>query len=145
MLRLDGKSDLVLEYPVEFVDGKMTGFNRREFDNETKYLNGSYVLRVQKPKKKRSTRQNNVQWWYFNEIAKETGHTPSKIKGMCQVKFLLRESVDETTGEVIPYILDTSSLSTAEHNVFMEEVREWAKEIFNVTLPVPNEDGINHE
>lgn len=145
MLIIDGKSVLVLEYPVEFVDGKMTGFNRKEFDNETKYLNGSYVVRVQKPRKRRSTKQNNVQWWYFNEIAKETGHTPNMIKGICQAKFLLRETADKETGEVMPYILDTSELSTTEHNIFMEEVRDWAREMFNITLQLPGEKEINHE
>lgn len=139
MINLTDSSEISFEYPVEFIDGKLKGFNRREFESETGNLQGHYLLTIKKPKKKRSTKQNRVQWWYFTEIAKETGHTPHQIKGMCQVKFLLREESNKETGEVIPYILDTSSLDTNQHNTFMEEVRNWAKDFFNITLKLPNE------
>lgn len=145
MLRVDGNSQLVFEYPVEFENGKCSGFNRREFDDETRHLSGKYVIRVSKPRKNRSTRQNRVQWWYFNEIAKETGHTPHMIKGMMQLKFLKREAVDEDTGEIFEYVKGTSELSTTEHNDFMEDVRMWAFEHLQMNLPLPNDVDINFE
>ena len=139
MISLSDKSEPVFVYPVEFIDGVCIGFNKNEFEAETKGLHGKYVFRLSKHSVNRSTKQNRVQWWYFTEIAKETGHTPSQIKGMCQVKFLLREEVNKATGEVIPYILETSKLDTIQHNTFMEEVRIWAKEFFNIELSLPNE------
>ena len=138
MISISDKSEPVFVYPVEFTNGVCKGFDKKEFEKETKSLNGKYVFRLSKHSINRSTRQNRVQWWYFTEIAKETGHTPSQIKGMCQVKFLLREEFNKLTGEVIPYILNTSELDTIQHNTFMEDVRVWAKEFFNITLQIPN-------
>ena len=139
MISISDNSQPVFVYPVEFKDGVCTGFDKRQFEEETKGLHGKYVFRLSKSSINRSTKQNRVQWWYFNEIAKETGHTPSQIKGMCQVKFLLREEVNKLTGEVMPYILNTSELTTIQHNTFMDEVRNWAKDYFNINLQIPNE------
>lgn len=137
-LVLTGKSELVFEYPVQFDYGKYSGFNLAEFSRETSNLHGAYVFQVRKPSKRRTTKQNRVQWWYFNELAKETGHTPNMIKGMAQYKFLMREHVNTETGEITPYILDTSELDTMEHNYFMEDVRAWAKDFFGIDLPLPD-------
>jgi hypothetical protein len=139
MISISDKSEPTFVYPVEFIDGVCKGFDRKEFEKETKGLQGNYVFRLSKHSINRSTKQNRVQWWYFTEIAKETGHTPSQIKGMCQVKFLLREEVNKLTGEAMPYILNTSELTTIQHNTFMDEVRNWAKDYFNINLQIPNE------
>lgn len=138
MLVIDHKSEPIYEYPVEIKAGVLTGFNRAEFDKEVTGLNGFYVIQLRKRKRRRTNNQNRVQWWYFTEIAKETGHTPSRIKAICQAKFLLRDEVNEETGEVLPYIMDTSELTTLEHNDFMEDVRQWAFDYFGMVLPLPD-------
>jgi len=137
MLTIDSKSNPVYEFPVEFTDGAME-LDRERFKHETKGLQGSYILALRKPTKKRSLRQNRVQWWYFTEIAKETGHTPNDIKGMMQVKFLMRTIID-SKGKVEPYVLGTSDLTTLEHNDFCEDIRNWAGQFLNMKLDLPNE------
>jgi hypothetical protein len=139
MITADHRGRVILEYLVEFQDGKINGFPRAQFEKEAAAVNGKFWIQFVKWTKKRTNPQNRVQWWYFTEIAKHTGHTPAKIKGICQAKFLARDVVDENTGEIYPCILDTSDLDTGEHNDFMEDVRNWAKNVFDLVLPLPRD------
>ncbi len=139
MITADHRGRVHLEYLIEFEDGKIKGFPRQTFEKEASGLNGEYWMRFEKFTKKRTNPQNRVQWWYFTVIARHTGHTPAQIKGIAQAKFLVRDVVDENTGEIYPCILDTSGLDTVEHNDFMEDLRTWALNTFDITLPLPNE------
>lgn len=139
MIRADYRGRVFLEYEIEFDAGNIKGFPRSTFEKEARDLKGRYFIRFEKFSKKRTNAQNRVQWWYFTVIARHTGHTPAQIKGIAQAKFLVREVVDENSGEIYPCLLDTSTLDTIEHNDFMEDVRDWAFKTFDITLPIPNE------
>lgn len=139
MITADHRGRVFLEYLINFEGGTIKGFPRAKFEKEAAGLSGEYWIRFEKFRKRRTLPQNRVQWWYFTVIANHTGHTPAQIKGITQAKFLVRDVVDENTGEVYPCILDTSDLDTIEHNDYMEDVRAWAFKTFDITLPLPNE------
>ncbi len=96
--------------------------------------------------RERSKKQNNVMHWYFGAIAKETGHTLQEIKDMMKTKFLQEpmkdgrgnEVVDSDTGEIEMIVLSTRKLPTVRAVEFCEQVRDWARRVLNLELPVPD-------
>lgn len=138
MQSVNKQGEIEFLYRVDFEDGKMSGFNKTAFEKETKYLSGKYEWVLRQFKKRRTNEQNNTQWWYFTEIANKTGDTPQRIKSLLSFKFLLIEEVDENTGEVEKRVKGTSELNTEEHNVFMENVRNWAVDFLRLKLPLPS-------
>lgn len=141
MISLGKKGDTEFTYVVEFIDGKLTGFNRPAFEKETSGLQGKWEWLLRKWSKKRTLPQNSTQWWYFNEISRVSGYTPMQIKGWAQVLFLKEDVVNVETGEVVGQMVrDTSDLSTIEHAKFMQEVRAWAEDFFEIFLPEPDKN-----
>lgn len=68
----------------------------------------------------------------FNEVR---DHEDAKM--VIKELFLKKKIVNEVTGDVLPVTRDTRSLTTAEMNVFIEEVIQWAQQYLNVSIPYP--------
>ena len=77
------------------------------------------------PEKQRSSPQNR----YFHGVmlqilSDELGYTLEEIKGVVKYKFGIKS---------------TSSLSTADFESFMSDIRQWASRDLSIWIPEPNE------
>jgi hypothetical protein len=102
---------------------------------------------IKSRRKPRSLKQNAVLYWYINAIADETGMHPDDVKGVLRHRFLSEDITDKNgeimadtaSGEVLKRYKSTTELSTVEMMQFTEEIRIWALDFLNMTLPLPNE------
>lgn len=120
--------------------------NRMRFDQEVKnFLGKEVTITVERKRKKRSLSQNAYLHGVVIPMCKdglnEVGYrftleqTKTKLKEM----FAQAEMVNETTGEYLSYIKDTSDMSTSEMMDFVAEIQQWATEFLGVYIPDPNE------
>ena len=106
------------------------------------------TITVATRRKPRSLKQNAVAHWYFNAIADETGMSSDDVKEVLRHKFLSEDitdkngeiMADKSSGEVLKRYKSTTELSTVEMMTFTEEIRMWALDFLNLSLPLPNED-----
>ena len=92
-----------------------------------------------KLKSGRSTNQNNWYWECISILSKELGYEKSDMHEIVKYKFLKKEKVIESTGEILEYIESTSKLSKEDFSDFMGKLIQWSAETFNITLPIPDE------
>ena len=67
------------------------------------------------------------------KISKEETHDFLKHK------FLVKELVNEETGEILKSIGSTSDLTTSEFMDFIAEIQQWAAEFLGINIPDPGE------
>jgi hypothetical protein len=65
--------------------------------------------------------------------------TIDHAKDYIKVKFLMKEEVNEQTGEIMQTFRNTSDLSKVEMNMLYDEVAVWLWDYFNIRLPMPGE------
>lgn len=63
----------------------------------------------------------------------------SQAKLIMKNMFLQAEITNEETGEMLPYVKDTSELTTTEMNLLFEEVIQFSAEHLKYQIPYPNE------
>lgn len=106
---------------------------------------GRVIIKINKFSSKRSLPQNSYQhllYSIFRDALNDLGNefTMQEVKDLCKYKFLLIDVINEETGEVIgKRIKGTSELSKVETMEYLDKIIEWAKESFNIKLPLPNE------
>lgn len=123
--------------------------------NNAKKLNEAFrafegkdvIVTIEKRKSKRSNAQNRffhgvvipiIQQGYLEAgwiEGKSFEWTKNEIKKAC----LIKEAVNEKTGEVKQYVGETSGLTKSEFMDFIAEVQQWAMESLNVYVPDPNQ------
>ena len=122
--------------------------NRNIVLDAIKSFNGfDVVLTIAKAKKKRSNNQNAYYWGLLipltqNAIKTEWGEIWSKEKTheFYKLHFNYVEKVNETTSEVIKIPKSTTDNTTTQQEEYHAQIREFLKDWFNVTAPLPNED-----
>lgn len=123
--------------------------NRNIVLDAIKSFNGfDVVLTIAKAKKKRSNNQNAYYWGLLipltqNAIKTEWGEIWSKEKthDFYKLHFNYVEKVNETTSEVIKIPKSTTDNTTTQQEEYHAQIREFLKDWFNVTAPLPN-DGL---
>ena len=121
--------------------------NRNIVLDAIKSFNGfDVVLTIAKAKKKRSNNQNAYYWGLLipltqNAIKTEWGEIWSKEKthDFYKLHFNYVEKVNETTSEVIKIPKSTTDNTTTQQEEYHAQIREFLKDWFNVTAPLPNE------
>jgi len=121
--------------------------NRNIVLDAIKSFNGfDVVLTITKAKKKRSNNQNAYYWGLLipltqNAIKTEWGEIWSKEKthDFYKLHFNYVEKVNETTSEVIKIPKSTTDNTTTQQEEYHAQIREFLKDWFNVTAPLPNE------
>jgi len=121
--------------------------NRNIVLDAIKSFNGcDVVITIAKAKKKRSNNQNAYYWGLLipltqNAIKTEWGEIWSKEKthDFYKLHFNYVEKVNETTSEVIKIPKSTTDNTTTQQEEFHAQIREFLKDWFNVTAPLPNE------
>jgi hypothetical protein len=96
---------------------------------------------------KRSNRQNAYYWGVIipimqNAIKVEWGELYNKeqVHELLKANCNYEEIVNENTGEIIRRIKSTTENNTNAQEEFHNCCRELAKDYFNTTIPLPNED-----
>jgi hypothetical protein len=87
---------------------------------------------------KRSNQQNRLFHLYCSIMAKELGYDLEEMKDIIKYKFLRRERVVESTGEVLVYLGKTSKLSKLEFAELVDSMVRFAAEL-NIILKSPEE------
>lgn len=124
-------------YPVfkaEAKNGKFNLLDRPRFDEWVKSLNGMYELIVRKPKKPRSTQENNYYWGVIIKIVSDaTGAWPDDVHHEFKKQFL------RVGGSIFPVLKSTTELSTVEAEEFYSKCRMFAAQELGCYIPLPNE------
>lgn len=105
----------------------------------TEFEGKGIVITIEKKKSTRSAEQNSLYFLYVEILAKELGYTKDEMHEIIKFKFNRKHKVNEKTGEVLEYIGSTTSLSVSEFTEYLDSLRIWASEMFNVYLPLPDE------
>lgn len=125
-----------------YLYGKIDGEGRLSFDDQAAFahvrgsLRGRAVQVLIEPKRKpRSVDQNEYYWGVvLKEISNKSGHTPDEAHDAMREKFLSK--YDDKTGLMI--MRSTTSLSSAEFEKYMRDIRMWASEM-GWFIALPNE------
>ena len=112
---------------------------KNQFNESFKKLNDwEYLITLEKYKKERSKYQNNYYWFILSEFSKEIWINAELLHEECKYKFL-RTIFIWTKWQEIFKILSTKNLNTYEFETYLESIRKWALEEYNLILPLPNE------
>lgn len=95
----------------------------------------------------RSLRQNRYLWGVVYAAAlqgfRDIGYdllNEDEVHGIFTEMFLSRKRMNELTGEVLPLIQSTTTLTTVEFEEYAERIRRFSAEHLNISIPTPNED-----
>ena len=105
------------------------------------------LLTFEKPTKKRSNNQNSYYWGVLIPITQEAirnewgeVYSADMCHELLKAKFLYYEKVNEQTGEIIRLPKSTTENTTTTQEEYHSKIREFLREWFNVTAPLPNEE-----
>jgi len=129
------------------VNGKLKIAKREHFYKAIEALKDCRVkLIVQKQYKQRTDKENRYYWGVIvdiwqNIIQDEWGeyYTSEQVHEFLKLNFNTKEVVCEQTGEILQIVKSTTENSTVEMEEYMEVCRRKALEMFNVIIPLPNE------
>lgn len=113
--------------------------NRKLISDTLKQFEGKeIVLTIERKKKKRSNQQNRYWWACITILSNHIGYSKEEMHEICRMKFLKREKVDENTGEIFPYLISSTALTTTAFSEMTNDLIQWSAEVFQVVLPLPN-------
>ena len=107
-----------------------------------KTLENNYLVEV---KKKRNTRSNNQNSYYWKcivqELANSCGYFPNEMHDILRTKFLSEWEMLEVNEKKIGVnkIGSTTDLDTKAFEVYAEQIRVWALTELGIRLLIPNE------
>lgn len=128
-----------IEFYGRVKNGAVLISKRKDFDEAVKRFEGKEIeIIVQKKRYVRSIQQNRLWWLYMDILHKELGYSKEEMHELCKFRFLKREKVIESTGEVMEYLESTTRLSRTQFAETIENLVQWAAEM-NIILPLPNE------
>lgn len=127
----------------EVQNGKLRVYNREKMNEWIKPLKGMVSIRVQKPKKQRSSQENRYYWGVpIKLLSEHTGFFPEEMHMAMRQKFLKEERVvtlEDETEVTIEVARSTTSLSTSEMEDYLARIRQFAATELNLQIPEPNE------
>jgi hypothetical protein len=119
-----------------YKDGKLHIVNRKGFATYLSTFNGlPFELIARKPRKARTTNQNNYYWGIVLAlISQTTGHEPDELHEAFKRKFLTKHNEHG-----LEFVQSTTELSTADMVYYVEQVRRFAAMELETIIPDPNE------
>lgn len=126
-------------------DGKLVGEARGKMAAFIKSKDGVKLLIEISAISKRTLKQNaylHLVLGIFTDGLNQLGNhfAMEQVKELCKCKFLLVDEADESTGEIIGQrIRGTSELTKEEMGEFIDKIRGWALDHFNIYLPEAEE------
>ena len=124
---------------------------RDELNNIIMSLTGKRIkITIERAFNKRSNNQNAYLHGVVIPLIKhrliELGFAEAKsddwVKDFIKYNCLLKEFINQQTGEIIKSLGRTSGLSKSEFMDFIAEVQMWAAEKLDVYIPDPNEEYV---
>ncbi len=111
-------------FKVKIENGKMTFTDRKHFDQFLKNKTGYYILTVETS---RTEAQRKLYFHFIHLIATETGEDPDRVHNELKKKFINGAS--------------TTSLTPAKFIWYIEKIRVFMAQDFNIYLPDPKMDN----
>lgn len=135
-----------VEIVTTIVNGKIKR-NKNTVIKAFKAFEGKTITLIIKPfRKTRSNSQNAYHWavivpLWQNILQEEWGEFPTKneVHEFLKYNCNYEEKVVEETGEIIRMSKSTVKNTTVDQEEFHEKARRLALEMFNVEIPLPNE------
>lgn len=128
-----------IEFYGRVKNGAVLISKRKDFDEAVKRFEGREIeIIIQKKRYVRSVAQNRLWWLYMDILHKELGYSKEEMHNICKFRFLKREKIIESTGEVMEYLESTTRLSRTQFAETIDNLVQWAAEM-NIILPLPNE------
>ena len=107
-----------------------------------KYLQGlpagDYIIQVKKNRPIRSLSANRYYHLILNIMGIETGHTHEQLHEICKLKFN-PEIINTPKGGSIVVGRTTGDMDTKEFGAYVNRVKQWARDEFNMVIPEPGE------
>jgi len=112
----------------------------KDFQEYVKKLpDGIFVCNIKKWFKKRSLNQNDFYWGVIiPKLSEYFCITPSEVHDEIKYKFL-RVTWVGIGWEEISKTMSTTTLNTKEWEEYIDRIRKWIIEEYNITLPLPHE------
>lgn len=107
-----------------------------------KNLENNYLVDVKKKRNTRSNNQNNYYWkCIVQELANSLGYFPNEMHDILRSKFLSEWELIEINNKKIGLnkIESTSNLNTKAFEIYADRIRIWALTELNIRLMIPNE------
>ena len=129
------------------VDGKCAT-NKGSISKAFEQFEGREItITIEKKRRKRSNEQNAYLWGCVYPLVKLQFYetcgevfTIEEVHEIMKMKFSSVELINEETGEVIIVPKSTTKNSKFEQEQYHEQIRNFAKEWFNIYIPLPNEE-----
>jgi len=116
-------------------EGKLKLNNSRKFQDSLREFEGKDVeLRIKERSANRSKEQNSLYWKWIDILSKEIGYTKEEMHTLIKYKFLKRNIVDEN-GVEQEIIKSTTTLTTKEFSLMMNDLLFWSNNTLNINLP----------
>jgi len=124
--------------------------NRNKISEAIKSFDGkNIVITIEKSKKKRSNNQNAFYHAVVIPIMKDAFkdawgeyYSATEIHEALKAKYCFKEQINEATGEIIQIPISTTNFNTIEWEEYIDKIRAFAMEWFNVIIPMPNEQTL---
>lgn len=104
-----------------------------------------YIVEIKKNRPIRSVSANRFYWAILKDIASHTGYREDEMHEFFKKKFNSKTVLNELIGE------STSNLDSKEFSTYCKQVKDYAKEMFDLIIPDPSDrhyavwEQITHE
>lgn len=130
-------------------NGELKIFNRKSFlDGIANLSNGTYVVSIKKKFRKRSIFQNAYYWGvvipcFVNGYKETSGESIGSdiAHAFLKQEFNSSELINENTGEIKKIGKSTTSLTTTDFMVYIDECNKFIEEWFGIRVPLPEEQS----
>ena len=139
---------VIFSYTGKVENGQIKIYSRETMRKDAAdFFEGEEIeFTIQKKKKKRSNRQVRYYWGVVVALVREElrekwgkQFEPQEVHEFLKMKFNSEMVVDEDTGEVFTVPISITKLSTREMMDYIERVRQWTIELFDLHIPEPGE------
>ena len=114
---------------------KLTLNNERRFNDSLIEFEGKEVeIRIRARSNNRSKEQNSLYWKWIDILSKEIGFTKDEMHELIKYKFLKRNVVDDKGVESV-VLKSTTTLTTKEFTLLMNDLLYWSSDTLNINLP----------
>jgi len=115
----------------EIVKGMTTAFFKNSSGDEA-------VISIKPNNMTRTQKQNAMYWSIIEQIKTETGNTKDAIHVHCQSEFL-ETRVEEVAKQQRVVLKSTTSLSTKEMGIYLDEIIAWVENDLGLRLNLPDD------
>lgn len=126
------------KFRAEIQDKKIVIISKKSFSQYIEKLKDKKVLiTIEEEKTPRSLSQNAYYWVILRIISQDTGMNEDEIHSAMKMKFLRRNYVRED--KKLETVRSTTSLSTQEFSEYIDRVKEFALDFFQIIIPNPED------